>query len=276
MKRDYSISIMRVFAMLMIVYYHCLCYNLGAWVWFENSHSVYPPLESAFVRNIAYVGLDAFVFISGLLYCRIGSTGKYNNIKCFIIGKGERLLIPYAVWGLLQFFILYTFEKPSNLFYGSEHLWFLLMLFEVFTLAALTKGIWRKISIKTCIMFFISLLFLDWAVNKFNLLPRDEYGRTLFCFQSTLKYLPMFYLGMMTELFQVYKKFKVYWKLVPPLAILLFSVGALLNFVHLPLSQAYTWVPTSLLLILCYGNLRDRKRDETCLGGVKQKFYFYY
>ena len=81
MQHDNSISVIRVTAMLMIVFYHCLCYNAG--IWHFHNPIVYSPVELAIAHNIATIGLDTFVFISGLLYYRINQTGKYNNWSLF-------------------------------------------------------------------------------------------------------------------------------------------------------------------------------------------------
>lgn len=269
MNRDFSISAIRVLAMLMIVFYHCLCYNLGVWPWFENEGCVYSPLEAAFIRNIVCVGLDAFVFIAGMLYLRIGITGKYDNIGRFLTNKTARLLVPYLFWGILQCFIFFGFEKPTNLLYGSEHLWFLLMLFEVFAIAALTKGIWERMGFKASIIVFFFLLIIDWGANKVNVLPKDEYGRSLFCLQSTLKYLPIFFMGMLCERFKIYKKINVRVSLVPLLVIILFAFGASFNYVHLPLAWSYRWMPNVLLLLLCYKALKESRLEARLifLGG---------
>lgn len=272
MERDYSISAIRVFAMPMIVFYHCLCYNLGVWSWFENVGSVYSPLEAAFIRNIAYVGLDAFVFISGMLYLRIGNTGKYDNIRHFVTNKASRLIIPYSGWGILQCFIFYGFEKPTNLLYGSEHLWFLLMLFEVFIIAALSKPIWDRMGFKASVIGFFFLLLIDWGTNKVNVLPRDEYGRSLLCLQTALKYLPIFYMGMLCEKFKIYEKIKVRVQIVPFLVIVLFIIGALFTYISLPVAWAYRWMPNVLMLLFCYKALKESHLDALLMvGGGKSK-----
>lgn len=274
MKRDFSISAIRVFAMLMIVFYHCLCYNLGVWPWFENDGSVYSPLEAAFIRNNAYVGLDAFVFIAGMLYLRIGNTGKYDIIGHFVTNKASRLLIPYLSWGILQCLIFYGFEKPSNLLYGSEHLWFLLMLFEVFIIAALAKPIWDRMEFKASVIGFFFLLLIDWGASKVNVFPRDGYGMTFLCLQTTLKYLPIFYMGMLCERFEFCKKIKVRVWIIPLVVIVLFIIGALFNYINLPMVWAYRWMPNVLMLLLCYKALNESNFEARLGGGVNRRPFF--
>lgn len=259
---------MRVTAMLMIVLYHCLCYNAGLWSSFDNQIQ-YGPIAVAGIYNVAYVGLETFVFISGLLYYRIGETGKYDDIKIFLANKAERLLIPYIVWGLLLCIIFIGREYPIKLLYGISHLWFLLMLFEVFVIIAFTKCLWKKLSIKQSCIILAILMFLDGGIGKLGIIPDDGKGKVLLALQSTFDYLPIFYLGMMTEKTKLYKDIAISDTVCVSLIVILFALGSLLFAVHLPLSRLYKWLPTYILIVTTYSYLN--KELPSIIGGGKLK-----
>lgn len=97
-KFDYSISIIRVVAMVMIVLYHSFLFDVVGDSQFKPA---YGRLGISLNTFMVYLALDAFVFISGFLYYRIGSaTNKYDNKLNFLCTKASRLLVPFLVWGL--------------------------------------------------------------------------------------------------------------------------------------------------------------------------------
>ena len=254
MRHDDSISVMRVSAMFMIVLYHCLCYNTGVWSGFDNPIQYYP-IAIAGIHNIAYVGLDAFVFISGLLYYRIGLTGKYDNTRLFLGNKTERLLIPYVIWGLLLCIIFYGREHPIRILYGISHLWFLLMLFEIFVVFGLTKHFWTKFTVKGYVIALVCLLFIDGVVAKLGIIPNDGKGRVVLALQSTLDYLPVFFLGMLTEKFKIYERLSIPKAFAVLLMMVLFTIGAVPFAFHIPLSRLFQWLPTYSLIVITYYSL---------------------
>lgn len=265
MKHDDSISIMRVSAMLMIVFYHCLCYNAGVWSGFNNPVQ-YNPIAVAGIHNIACVGLDAFVFISGLLYYRISTTGKYDNNRSFLINKTKRLLIPYLVWGMLLCVIFWELQNPIRIFYGISHLWFLLMLFEVFVIVTFTKGFWNNLNIKKSCIVLTAIILFDGCVAKSGIIPRDSEGRVLLALQSTLDYLPIFYVGIIVEKFKLYNSLHINNSLIILIVIGLYIIGSMPFYIHLPLSRLYQWLPTCILIIITYYGIN--KSQWAKLGGV--------
>lgn len=144
-RHDYAVSFIRVIAMILIVFYHCLAYNNGAWTASFGNTPTYGPVMRAINGNIVTIALDAFVLIAGLLYYRIAATGKYDDTKRFLRGKTKRLLSPYLIWGLLLCVIFPNVEHIEKLADGISHLWFLLMLFDIFAIVALTKKCWMNL-----------------------------------------------------------------------------------------------------------------------------------
>lgn len=129
------ISHIRVVAMLMIVYFHCICCYSGAW-----------PEESAYSANrvpfyqvigalLSNFHLPIFTLIAGFLYSYLYQQGRYNNKLRFIQGKIKRLIVPYIAVGT---FIVFFQDIPVKWMYlGISHLWYLLFLFECFLICTL-------------------------------------------------------------------------------------------------------------------------------------------
>jgi hypothetical protein len=274
MQHDNSISIIRVTAMLMIIFYHCLCYNAGIWP-FHNP-IVYTSLEIAVIHNIATVGLDAFVFISGLLYYRIDQTGKYNNNGLFLKNKTERLLVPYFVWGVAQCFIFYGRQDPKELLGGIAHLWFLLMLFEVFVTVCITKRIWQNANKVQDAAIFCSLITLEIIADKTGIFPKlDQRGHVLLCLQQTVNYLPIFFIGMLTDKYKPYKKLNINGFVLLAVIIVMFAVGCVSRLYHLRLTRLYMWAPPFLLVLSTYALCRKNSCIHILGGGNPLKILLF-
>lgn len=255
--------------MIMIVLFHCLAFNAGGWQEFHNQ-VMYGDLLISCNRNISYVGLNAFVFIAGVLYYRINRTGKYDNTRLFIFNKFERLLVPYFLWGILLCIIFYGYEYPTQLLYGISHLWFLLMLFEVFIIIELAKKIWNTTVVKEDIMIVFFLLCLDYVVSKLNLIPMNNHHQYLLTLQQTFDYIPVFYIGMLVDKYKLYDKFHFRGGMTITLVFSLFIIGILPFMLHLPLSRFYQWMPTCCLILIVYSGLHNSELNHT--GGVSRRF----
>lgn len=246
--------------MIMIVLYHCYCYNAGIWGAFEDHPITYSPEEVAIIRNFAYMALNSFVFISGLLYCRIGTTGKYNNIRRFLKGKVERLLLPYFIWGMLLCIVLNNRYELQDLLYGISHLWFLLMLFGVFTICELTYKAWRDFNLKKSFILFISLLIFDVVTSKYDFIFNNGTGKSIFCLKLIFDYVPIFYLGIITEkhgiVSIVRRKFINCFS--PILITLCFIAGSSFYLIHVPVSKSLQWIPFYIFIMLTYSWLKDQ------------------
>ncbi len=130
-----EISIMRVMAMLMIIAFHSMCFYNGYWGKFDAFVVPFWYKVSMFLDSI---DLNMFVFISGYLYGYLYIyRNKYRHPSEVIRNKAVRLLIPYFIWGLVM--VSFPFGVWSKLWYGISHLWFLLMLFGVFTLTVVLQ-----------------------------------------------------------------------------------------------------------------------------------------
>ena len=131
--RDYAVQQMRVSAMIFIVLYHCVCFY---GIWHIQDSVKYENIE--YWRSACYFALNAFVFISGLLYAKLYSAKeKYRNRKGLLKDKVNRLLFPYFFWSIVAI-LLFPSTEPIKMFLcGSHHLWFLLMLMGVFLIISI-------------------------------------------------------------------------------------------------------------------------------------------
>lgn len=240
MKFDYSISIIRVLSMIAIVLGHCLCYNIGTWSNRFGQPVVYGELTRALIGVVFMLALNAFVFISGLLYYRISLTHKYDDTKKFIKNKILRLLLPYLFWGLLLCLIFYGKETLSSILYGISHLWFLLMLFDVFIFVTLTRRLWFRLSMTGYIATIVLLPFAYGFLVQRHLCP--EIGGIL----QEFAYLPLFLAGMMTERFGLGKRLVDRKGMAIVCAVL--TVVAIIAIALL--SVPASWLPQKLLSIM--------------------------
>lgn len=145
--RDIAIQQIRVAAMLIIVLYHCVCYY-GIWDEIFPAALRFDTIE--YWRALCNVALNAFVFISGLLYAKLYFTKeKYRDSKAMFRDKVCRLLVPYCIWVCLALLIFPSGHAILDFLSGAQHLWFLLMLMSIFAIIILLKG--KALNIKILI-----------------------------------------------------------------------------------------------------------------------------
>lgn len=204
MKRDYVIIYFRVFAMLMIVLFHCYCYNLGVWPFLRDISQPYNYYISP--RILSTIGLSLFVVISGYLYGHgVFQLSKYNDSIELIKRKFLRLILPYSIWALITYVIFYTSVYWKQLFGGIAHLWFLLMLFNCFLFAALTKSVWRRLECFSFIVL-ITLLFLLTFLCDNSILNRLWF----FSINRTVPWLYVFFIGIFLGKYNVFQRLHSY------------------------------------------------------------------
>lgn len=124
-----NIVILRSFAILAVVLYHCYCPWLDAWNWFScDCRKVY-----SFIFEVALVGrMPLFVFVSGYLFSHlIIDRGKYKTFWAFLNNKFKRLLIPCFTFSAIMSLALCS-NYINIIVWSGYHLWFLKMLFWCF------------------------------------------------------------------------------------------------------------------------------------------------
>jgi hypothetical protein len=187
-KKFDEISIMHVLAMTMIVAFHSMCFYNGRWT---KVNAIDIPIWTKVSTFLDVIDLNMFVFISGYLYGYLYIyRNKYRHPSEVIRIKAVRLLIPYCFWGVIMV-VSFPWNDWTKMFYGVGHLWFLLMLFGVFTMTVLLQLLnaqrvrftW-KIGGCLIVLGYVSYLFSKY-IN-----PHD-----FFCFNRMLYYFPAFMIG---------------------------------------------------------------------------------
>lgn len=155
-----DISVMRVMAMLMVVFYHCLCLYS---IWDGTDYFIGFHVASWDIVDgmLAQIHLPIFFLISGFLFGVKRNVGGYNNVSKFIQNKAVRVLAPYMIVGIFLCFLQH--RDFTQMLDGISHLWFLLVIFECYVLGKLMEAIlWmsskrRRILMVVAIMFFLFL-----------------------------------------------------------------------------------------------------------------------
>lgn len=259
-KRFDEISIMRVLAMTMIVAFHCLCFYSGRW---SKVNAIIIPIWYKISSFLDVIDLNMFVFISGYLYGYLYIyRNKYRHPSEVIRNKAVRLLIPYLFWGI-PMVIVYPWNTWSKLFYGIGHLWFLLMLFGVFTITVILQLLNAQ---RVRFTRGVGLLLIIAGSFGGLFFSKYVYDGDLFCINRVLYYFPAFIIGYLCA------KLRVGW-LLPNWAyiVLPFAVLGLVALVWYPLPLPYRLILFArtvlayvicidLLIILSKGTMSDQTR----------------
>jgi len=184
--RDKNISVLRVFAMLMVVFYHCLCFYTPAW-------SKMSPVESITIvaRIINAIDMPMFIFLSSYLYGYLYNfCNKYRNTGILCIDKVKRLLIPYTFWGIFLCGVMPEKYSSIQLLNGISHLWFLWVLFMMFAVTFIKRAFWMSLTMwQTMAIIGVSMLLLP-IVFRFAF-----FGQWL-GIRSFVLYFPAFIMGL--------------------------------------------------------------------------------
>ncbi len=187
----YYVSSIRVMAMFMIVLFHSLCFYAGTWG-FVCAEQI-TPIWKFMAPPIVNMGLTFFVLVSGFLYAFLYRKGYYRNTMMFIRKKATRLLIPFFVWGVYQIYCIPGLNKGwTDMLYSMSHLWFLMMLFEIFMIVTFISKLniaerttWKK----DCIIFILT--FVPYVISS-----KFLNAHSILCIETSFKYLPVFIVGL--------------------------------------------------------------------------------
>jgi Uncharacterized protein conserved in bacteria len=200
-KRFDEISIMRVMAMIMIVAFHSLCFYNGRW---SKVNAITIPIWYKISYFLDAIDLNMFVFISGYLYGYLYIyRNKYRHPSEVIRIKARRLLIPYLFWGI-PMAIVWPWNTWSKLFYGIGHLWFLLMLFGVFTITVILQLLNAQ---RVRFTRSVGVLLIMAGLIAGLVFPKYIYSGDFLCINKVLYYFPAFIIGYLCA------KLRVAWML---------------------------------------------------------------
>ena len=257
-KRFDEISLMRVMAMIMIVAFHSLCFYNGRW---SKVNAITIPIWYKLSYFLDAIDLNMFVFISGYLYGYLYIyRNKYRHPSEVIRIKATRLLIPYLFWGI-PMAIVWPWNTWSKLFYGIGHLWFLLMLFGVFTITVILQLLNAQ---RVRFTRSVGVLLIVASLIIGLVFPKYFYSGDFLCINKVLYYFPAFMIGYLCA------KLRVAWMLPNWAYIVLpFAIFGLFVFVWYPLPLPYGLIKLvktlfayviciDLLIILSKGTMSER------------------
>lgn len=128
-------DIIRFFAILSIVFYHCVLCPICIWepsLIEQNSRTEFVKIATNILMPEANMLL--FIFLSGYVfgYSIISRPGAYDSFWTFLMKKKHRLLVPFIILGTLA--NLMVPERPLNgIIWGAgSSLWFCIVLFWLF------------------------------------------------------------------------------------------------------------------------------------------------
>ena len=204
-----DLDYLKVIGILLVVIGHCTSIYTGGWVF---KSPVSSPIYGLIASYVYTFHVPMLVFVSGAVYyyCRKNKE-KYKSLGGLAVNKFKRLIIPFLAIGLFYSipikYLIGNIEKGTlinsikNFLLGlsTGHLWYLLMLFDIFILFYLYEKfiINKKYSVSLNIIIFTLLYIFSGIFTG------------LFLINRAIQYSIFFYLGY--EFFR--SKDKVYSKI---------------------------------------------------------------
>ena len=222
-KRDVELDMMKFWGILFVVLGHVTnMYFPNGLVPMAN-HPKGLMLISSFLYSFH---MPLFVFVSGAVYSFLYEIlGKRYGLKRMILTKTKRLLIPYLFFGfaiMLPLMVGCGFRESfmDYAYHGiflskdSRHLWFVLMLFEVFIVFWVMRRIAEMIKLPKWTLLFLSFVLM--LVS--NKIPY------VFQLSMAAKYLFWFTLGYIFMIHKdVYKEY-VFGGVFPGIILILYLI----------------------------------------------------
>ncbi len=161
--RFYDISLLRVVAMILVVYYHCICpyYIWGSGV---DNAGVSVPLYMKLSLELNMIHLPIFFLVAGYLFGYKRIRGGYADQRQFLVGKAQRVLVPYLTVGLL---LIALHQGRLGGYIGGSigHLWFLMAIFECYAVGKLIDFmLWERWRIKATVLLAVGI---GWVLGYF-------------------------------------------------------------------------------------------------------------
>ena len=178
-EKDYSISLLRMIAVISIIFCHSFEYSSSIFVdkgWILKS-----------IGNYLANGVQVFLIISGFLYGNICGSKKnlFSNSKeriNFLIKNSLKILKDYWVYCVLVIFPIYYFKESiiftkkevlgilvtSNVINGVHHLWFISYILFCYFLTPYLFDIKEYLKGKSKKGFIIGIIFVFFIIIIFS------------------------------------------------------------------------------------------------------------
>ena len=244
LRRSRCYDICKILTLILVIIGH-------ATVFYSPDGAMVPARESAVMGGIAtYIysfHMPLFVLLSGCVWGWCIRHGKYQDNLAFLKNKALRLLLPYLVFGLVlvspvvvacgftEDGLFSHMVKGILLGYDARHLWYLLVLFELFLTTIAAKSLVKKnplLVLPICVVLFLAA----------NYVPQ------IFKLRTALKYTLFFYLGVCADHYYAFleglaKKLRFVLPVLP-----LVMVGSVLYCPNFIFETAYTLLGMGMML----------------------------
>lgn len=180
-----DVSIVRPILIFLLIVVHSFTIYSGGWPLPFGIQS----LECyKWVSHISFsIMLQGFIFVSGYLFASQVNNNIKLSYKSIIFKKGQRLILPSIIFGLIYFF-LFNYSRESfsiidfttKILNGVGHLWFLPALFWCFILMVFLINY----KIKGNIIIILSVMLILLSI-----------GCIPFGFSNAMQYFIFFYFG---------------------------------------------------------------------------------
>ena len=244
------ISHLRIISTLLIIAFHSLCFYAGIW-WYLATDII--PLWKILASPIVKIGLTLFFGISGFLFgFNFLHKQKYKEANSLFINKAKRIIIPYLFWGSVLIITMPNIHISwTNIFTGPAHLWFLLVLFELFviTYSLLNYNVILSTSTSKKAKFIdIGIIILSFLpLYIWRSISSHHY---ILCIEDTLYYLPSFIVGVIIAKHHIISEYYSKYTLITVIFILGLIYLLFLSSKDVPLNSIKYRLP-SLLISSC-------------------------
>ena len=187
-------SFIKTILLYLVILYHSCVFWTGTW-W--DSDPIFPSMiHDILARWLNSFHIYAFTLVSGYIFSYKVHGGAYQTFQPFLLNKTKRLLVPYvfvmATWVAPISILLFNWDwgyvaKKFLLAIDPSQLWFLWMLFGVFTI------VWpmRKLLLKRPLAgWIISLVLYGIGLIGRHFIPN------VFCVWTSCQYVLFFFIGM--------------------------------------------------------------------------------
>ncbi len=198
--RFLDISYMRVAAMLLVIFGHCIC-PYSIWEGPGYSAGFHVPVWETTIASVTQIHLPLFFLIAGFLYGykRIG--GGYSDKFQFVKDKAIRVGAPYVIVGSFMCYI--QGRSAWEMMLGVSHLWFLMTIFECYVVGSfLDSALFiaeRKKILAIVVSSMVIVVTVHWNIpSRFLTLER------------LLHYFPFYMTGMLVSSMRLenYKRYR--------------------------------------------------------------------
>lgn len=180
------ISYLRVFAMLLVAFYHCFYCYVG---WKNTNYS--SPLDVncwTIASNLSYIHVPLFLLIAGYVYAyNRFFLSKYSSLRLFIVKKSKRIIVPYIFWGGIL--VLVQNRSIVQFFDGIAHLWFLFVIFECYIVFRFLDFVFTNTKLN---VIWLCLLLIYLFISDGN-----HVKNSIFSLDAFLHYFPYYMAGIL-------------------------------------------------------------------------------